>query len=72
MDSQKLMLHLAIWPNIALVIIIVAALLPNPFASRWDKEFMLTPEVTPKPEDEVGTHRIDATPTDEPTQAPSQ
>lgn len=68
MDSRELMIHLAIWPNVAWIGGILIAMLWSRFDGRWDAEFMV-PAVKPAPppgdhsdteqDEAVGSHRID-------------
>ena len=66
MDSRQLLIHLAIWPNVAWIMIVLLPMLYGLIERRWDAEFMpvATPRTTPTsiPQDHSGTHRI-ATPT---------
>lgn len=62
MDSRELFIHLAIWPNVAWIVGIFAAMLWSRFDSRWDAEFMTPMQRTPVSVVEgevVGAHRID-------------
>lgn len=57
MNSHELMVHLAIWPNVALLLIVAAAFCQNPFSARWDAEFMVPVTVPTTDEEADGKHR---------------